>query len=184
MDQEQEFEVIRAVVAGSRNEFRHLVREHQSYVYTLMLKQVGNKALAEELAQETFIRAFKGLAKFRFDSRFATWITRIALNQSKSYFRSRRFKESSVQDTYTEKEHQFSNEKTAETDLIQSESLKKLQEAIAKLSPNFRDVLLLCALEKKSYEEASQILDVPVGTVRSRLNRARHQLKDIYFEEA
>lgn len=149
-----------------------------------MFKQVGNPIVAEELTQETFVRAFRGIKGFRFDARFSTWLTRIALNQSKSYFRSRRFKESSKNERYDEYSHDQISGADTEAALMEAESLRRLQRAILRLPTRYREVLVLCALEKKSYEEASQILGVAVGTIRSRLNRARHQLKDMYFAEA
>lgn len=184
MDQDQEFEVIRKVIAGAKNEFRHLVAANQSYVYSLVLKQVANPAVAEELTQEIFIRAYRGLPGFRFQSRFATWVTRIALNQSKTYFRSRRFKERQVEDSYDQQAHEVSKSEPTEDSVVTAQSLERLQQALQLLPQHHREVLVLCALEQKSYEEAAQILGVRVGTVRSRLNRARHQLREIYFKGA
>lgn len=171
------------MIAGAKNEFRHLVAANQSYVFTLVLRQVGDREIARELTQEIFLRAYRGLGKFRFESRFATWITRIALNQSHSYFRSRRCKERRVEDTFEQAEHGAISLDTAEERLATAQEVQRLQQALRDLPEQQREVLVLCALEQKSYEEASEILSIPVGTVRSRLNRARHQLRARYFGE-
>ncbi len=185
-EQDEEQEVIRNVLAGAKEEYRHLVAAHQSQIYAMMLKQVGDPTVAEELTQDAFLRAYRSLGKFRFDARFSTWLTRIALNLSHSYFASRRFKEQ--QKSRSLDMNMYDQEKienpidSPEESPFDAEAIQQLRRAIQKLKPKFREVLVLCGLEKKSYQEAAELLGIRVGTVRSRLNRARHQLQQLYFE--
>ena len=96
-DDTSDEELIRLVVRGEKDEFRHLVRRYQDQVYAMILRSVGDDAIARELAQEAFLKAFLNLKSFRFESAFSTWLIRIALNQSHSYFSSRRFKERKIE---------------------------------------------------------------------------------------
>lgn len=185
-EQDEEQEVIRKVLAGAKEEYRHLVAANQSQIYAMMLKQVGDPTVAEELTQDAFVRAYRHLNKFRFDARFSTWLTRIALNLSHSYFASRRFKEqqrsTSLDMSTYERNHQQNSSDSEQDSPYDPEAIQQLRRAIQQLKPKFREVLVLCGLEKKSYQEAADLLGIRVGTVRSRLSRARHQLQQLYFE--
>lgn len=171
-----EAEIIRAVVGGDREAFRHLVTRYKNRIFALVMRQVGSRSVAEELTQEIFVKAFLHMRTFRFDSAFSTWLTRIAINHTHSYFGSRRYKQSSRTDEFLPEQHSGSAE-SPETGLERTERMRRFQLALAGLSPKLHAALTLCALEGKSYEEAAAILRVPVGTVRSRLNTARLQLK-------
>lgn len=182
-----EQEIIGRVLAGNREEFRHLVTAHQAQVFAMIMRQVGDRTIAEELSQDTFIRAFRSLAQFRAEAKFSTWLIQIALNVSRSYFSSRRYKETVRTDSIdlkTETVMNRSNPAESAEQTYSADQVEKLRKTVQSLNPPLRDVLVLCGLEKKSYEEAAKILEIPVGTVRSRLNRARHQLQELYFEGA
>ncbi len=175
----EERELILRIQRGEKEEFRELVRSYQGRIFALLCRQVRDQAAARDLTQETFVRAFRGLEKFRFEASFSTWLIRIALNVSSNYFSSRNFVERS-------KSISIENvaEPAAESGAAAAEEermLAELQDAIGELKPIYRDVIVLCALERKTYEEVSVILDLPVGTVRSRLNTARNQLREKLF---
>lgn len=175
-DETSDEELIRLVVRGEKDEFRHLVRRYQDQVYAMILRSVGNEAIARELAQEAFLKAFLHLKSFRFESAFSTWLIRIALNQSHSYFSSRRFKErkrtTELDETWHAAQH------TTQGDPMErKQELDRLRVASGSLKPKFRDVVVLCSLEGRSYEECANMLDIPIGTVRSRLNKARLELR-------
>ena len=167
---------IRAVIGGDKERYRELVVRHKDMIFALIMRQVGNAAIAEELAQETFVRAFVSLSRFRFETKFSTWLTRIALNQTSSYFTSRRYKQSRRTDEFDPRIHDKA-EAPPEGD-FQKERLQRFREALGTLKPLYREVIVLCALEGKSYEEAASILVIPIGTIRSRLNKARLLLKE------
>ena len=179
---ETEKEIIFSVLRGERNEFQKLVLAYQDTVVGMLFRQTGNHAVAHELAQDTFLRAYRSLESFRGDASFKTWLIRIALNVSSSYFKSKRFKQQAATDSI---EHTANQEQLASEamDGYDKQTLKELQQLIASLKPIHRDVIALCALELKSYEEAASILQIPVGTVRSRLNAARNIIRKQYFEE-
>lgn len=169
-----ERQIIMRVLKGDKDEFRHLVRAHQDRIYTVIRRQVTSEVIAKELAQEVFIKAYRFLPKFKFESTFSTWIIRIALNTTASYFKSKRYYQ--AQKTEAIENHLNLSEQDCSEE---REKIKQLQQAMSSLKANSRDVLVLCGLESKSYEEAANILQIPVGTVKSRLNTARLELKQI-----
>lgn len=171
-------EIVRAVIRGDRDLFRHLVLKYQNRVYSLIRRQVASHELAEELSQEVFLKAFKSLKQFRFDSKFSTWLTRIALNQTFSYFQSRRYKEARRTEDFEMDKHETQSSETPASEIERRKRLSIFRHAVAELKPIFRDVVTLCGLDGRSYEEVAEILKVPVGTVRSRLNKARLLLKE------
>lgn len=172
-----EYKLIRSVLRGHQEDFAVLVRTHQQMIFNLIKRQVRDEAAANDLLQETFIRAYGGLKKFKFQSKFSTWLTRIALNVTNSYFSSRRYKEF-VKNVPLDHAPVSSSEDmdSSEPDFSAQQAL--LQFYMGSLKPKFRDVLVLCALEEKSYAEAADILGIPVGTVCSRMNTALTTLRD------
>ena len=169
--------IIRHVLQGDRDRFRHLVLRHQSTVLALMMRQVGEKATAEELAQEAFLKAYRNLHLFRFEAKFSTWLTRIALNTMNSYFSSRAYKEKRLTESFRCERHDQPGGVTADS----AADVDEFRRLLAKIPPKLREVLVLCGLEGKSYEEAATFLEIPIGTVRSRLNKARLVLKEAYL---
>lgn len=156
--------------------FRELVIYYQDRVGRLVRRQVGDSPIAEDLSQEIFVRAYRALPRFSFQSSFATWLTRIALNHTHSYFLSRRYQEHQKTDSL-ERTGASGMQESPERLSEQRQMISAFREALAKLSQEHRDVLVLCSLEGKSYDEVASILSVPTGTVRSRLNKARLLMK-------
>lgn len=176
----REEEVIRAVLSGRREMFRELVEEHQGKVFALVMRQVGDKQVAEELTQEAFLKAFVHLNKFQFRSQFSTWLVRIALNTTHSYFSSRRFKEQQQSDSFNVDLHEPSLRAESQ-DSVDHEDVTRLRTIVAELPSKYREVMVLCAFEERSYEEVAAILAIPLGTVRSRLNKARHLIREKFY---
>jgi len=176
-----EKEVIARVLGGAHEEFRHLVIANQNKIYSMIMRQVGDPELAKELTQDAFMRAYKGLGSFRTEAAFSTWLVRIALNVTNSYFSSRRFKEARRTqglDWELQSQPQTDSQEAGEEEI----RAKKLRLVVAELPEHYRDALILCAFEERSYEEASDILGIPMGTVRSRVHRARALVRERYFE--
>lgn len=173
----EEAEWVKSVLNGNADDFRRLVEAHQDAVISYILRVVGDRQTSLDLAQDTFIRAYKGLKHFRFESQFRTWLFTIAMNVTRSYFSSRRFKEArlSVSDSIPER---ASSENPESVILAQ-----RLQMAISLLPTCYRDVMMLCALQGCTYEECAKQLRIPVGTVRSRLNQARLLLSKSLFDQ-
>lgn len=177
-----------AVVArargGDRAAFGELVALHEARVYTLALQLCrGRRDDAEELAQEAFLRALQGIAAFRGDAAFTTWIHRIVvnlhLNQAASLAAKARARQLSIGAAADDAAPCCEPAAVASAPSLvaeQAEERARLHRAFAALEPTRRLVVLLRDVEGKSYEEIAALLEVPIGTVRSRLARAREEL--------
>jgi RNA polymerase sigma-70 factor (ECF subfamily) len=172
-------ELIRALTDQDHEPFRILVRRYKDRIFGMVMRQLGERTAAEDLAQEIFIRAFQGLPKFRADSTFSTWLTRIALNQVHSFFTSRRFRELQRSHTFDLEKHDHGGSGQDESNETDETQLQLFRSALARLKPIHRDSIVLCGIEGRSYEDAAAILKIPVGTVRSRLSHARQQLQQL-----
>lgn len=180
--QHSDEQIIRRIVAGDRELFRELVRRHRSLVFASIMRQVGERSLAEELAQETFVRAFTGLPGFRSESRFSTWIVRIAINTTSSYFSSRAFREKKRTTEFDPASHDTKAGTADEERREKQIRFERFREALTQLPLKQREVLVLCGIEERPYEEAASLLGIPVGTVRSRLNKARLMMRALIAE--
>lgn len=171
-------QLVQAVCAGNTELFRLLVKRYESYVFGLIVRQIGDPDLSQDCAQEVFVRVYKNLHRFKHQSLFSTWLTRIALNHSKSVLRARsrqRTKEQSAEVLPWGTE-------SPESKILSSERVKKFQSALVKLPDTQREAIVLCGLQGMSYEEAALVMKIPVGTVRSRLHKARNMLKKMMRE--
>jgi len=169
-------EFLRRLQAGEAPAFEELVRIYQHRVFGVALRMLGNAALAEEMAQEVFLRAHRGLAEFRGDAKLSTWLyaiaSRLCLTCLGSGERSvvRQGEESLLRLPH--------DARGPDATLEHAELETALHRAIAELPDERRIVVVLRDLEGLSYEEIAAALDLPMGTVRSRLHRARMDLKD------
>lgn len=176
-------ELVRRFKAGDREAFSELVRRYQDRVFTLCLRWAGDAASAEDTAQEVFLSLYKSLADFRGDAKLSTWIYRVATNHCKNrrIYHLRRAADRHESIDTPEREdapvRQFADEK-AGTDLglHRSEAEVILQNALASLDETHRSIIILRDIEDLSYEEIADILELPRGTVKSRLHRARADL--------
>lgn len=183
-DYASEREIITSVIAGNRENFRYLVAAHQQKVFAMIRRQVTDEHLAGDLTQDAFVKAYVNLPSFRFESSFSTWLIRIALNVTHTYFRSRQFKEAQKTmplDPLFDAGHPDSAHHEAAASAI---DIQRLRRVISTLKPIYREVIVLCCLEGKTYDEASSILQIPRGTVCSRMNTAFRLLKDNFCPAA
>ena len=169
--------------AGSKEAFEQLVLHHKDRVYTLACRVLGNYGEAEDVAQETFLRAYECLADFRGEARFSTWLYRICYNLCVNRFqrKNREANNNSVTDAAPNSAIGSCEQ------LIVKEQQRLLNWALSCLKKELREVVLLYHTDHLSYEEIASVLGHPVGTVRSRLHRGREELKAIlrpYFVEA
>lgn len=182
-EKDAERELVASVLRGKSEDFGHLVRMHQDKVFCMIMRQVGDYGVSADLTQDVFLRAFRGLGSFRRESSFSTWLMRITLNVTNSYFRSRRFLEGrrtcSIEESEIEKMGQ--EEGVLEKTLAKQDK-DKLHGAIRGMKAIYREVVVLCCLEAKTYEEAAVILQVPRGTICSRMNKAFQMLKAALVE--
>lgn len=170
--------------AGSYAAFESLVNRYEQKIYRLGLNITGNPEDAEDVLQETFLKAFENLARFREDSRFYTWIVRIAVNQGLMKLRKRRSDKSVPMEDVVNEEGEVMPRDHAdwrpdpERLLAQAEVREILQKAAFALPPTFRTVFFLRDVEGFSTEETAQMLNLTVSAVKARLFRARLQLRE------
>ena len=167
-------ELIQQVRSGDLDAYRYLVERYQGRVATTVKAMLGEGNEADDVGQETFIRFYKSLNSFRGDSSVSTYLHRIAVNLSLNELKRRkrflsRFERQS--DRHTEASLSSDN-------IDQLEKKDLIQKALLKLSPDFRSVVVLRYIEGYSTKETAAMLDIPLGTVLSRLSRAQNKLRD------
>jgi len=163
--------LLEMAASGDGKAFHQLVDRHAQRLYRLAVSLVGNGTDAEDVLQEAFAGAFRGLAKFEGRSTVKTWLTRILVTQAARWRRDQRRRRTESADPAT-LEIGREGEQSASGRKID------LQAALALLSPEHRQVLVLREFEHLSYEEMAEVLDLPRGTVESRLHRARGELRE------
>lgn len=172
-----EAEIIRSALEGDATAFDRLIRGHQDRLYRAMVQVIGSAEDAEDIVQEAFVRAFLKLHTFQQNCQFFTWLYRIAFNLVVCQYRKRRAELS------VEVIRELGGFEPVDTGappdarLLRDEDIAFVQEALRKLSDDHRAILVLREIEDCSYEQISTILEVSIGTVRSRLSRARTQLR-------
>ena len=160
---------------GDRNAFGELVRRHYPGVVQVVYRLCGDTGLAEDMAQEAFLRAWINLSSFRLQSSLRNWLYRIAVNAALDVLRHK------PEETLEEEAVQMLPDPAVgpETALIEKERVALLQQAMQSLPDAARSVLVLREYGGLSYQDIANVLDVPVGTVMSRLNYARNRLREI-----
>jgi RNA polymerase sigma-70 factor, ECF subfamily len=178
----QEMEWIARILSGERDLFHELIRPYERVVFLTAVSVLRDSTEAEDAAQEAMIKAYRGLASFRGDAKFSTWLTTITLNEARSRLRkSGRVKVESLDDT--EQERDYTPFLVADWREIPSETLEReelaqhIQSAIEALPPSYREVFLLRDKEEMSIEEIAQALGVSANLVKVRLFRARMMLQ-------
>jgi RNA polymerase sigma factor (sigma-70 family) len=176
--------LVRSSQEGDLRAFDELVRRYQQRVYATVYHMTSNHEDADDLTQESFIKAFKALKRFKGDSSFYTWVYRIAVNRTINFLkqRNRRSFHMSLNDMDMQVEKDadllmFISDKTPLRDIRLNELQEKLNEALMKLSETHRLTVTLHDIQGMSHEEIGKIMDCNTGTVRSRLFYARQQLQ-------
>ncbi len=173
-------------LAGDTEAFGRLVSKYQNRLYNSMVHYLRDEIEAEDVVQESFVLSFTRLASFRRHSSFYTWLYRIAFNTAISRQRRRRPRVSIERDLGEAGTKLDDEGPPPEARLETEERASVLMAALERLSEEHRLILVLREMDEMSYEEISEILDLPIGTVRSRLHRARGQLKEEmqnYFQD-
>ena len=171
-------ELVRRSQRGEQEAFGELVQRHQDKIYNFVFRSCGHAEDAGDITQRVFINAFRKIDTFKGDSAFSTWIYRIAFNQFISFRRERRHREASLTPRDEEGAGIEPAEDRSPSEPMESEETrKKVQQAIDLLEEEDRRIILLKDLQGHSYDDIAAILGVPKGTVRSRLHRARLELR-------
>ena len=181
-------EMIQAVLEGDPQAYRVLVERYERRIYFVVYGMVRNTEDARDLAQEAFVKAFQNLHRFRLDSKFYTWICRIAMNLSIDHLRKMKHRGHAEFDEMRSKSEGAQVVRLHSQNMDPSEAasrkqvLKTIMDAVDTLPDDQRQVLVLRELEEMPYREISEILDVPEGTVMSRLYYARRRLQELLAE--
>jgi RNA polymerase sigma-70 factor, ECF subfamily len=175
---DDETSLIDQALGGDTAAFGQLVRRYQDRLFTSVMHVVGHREEAEDLVQETFVRALTKLDTFRQDSSFFTWIYRIALNAAVN--RNRRRRSPLPLDTQRDGEGRDPADpgETPHDRVLRLERAEQIRRALHQLSEEYRIVLVLREIDGFDYDTIGRILDISIGTVRSRLHRARALMRD------
>ncbi len=180
-NQAEETALIDCIVSGQPSKFEILVENYQQRVYATLFGMLGNRQDAEDVTQETFITAFRKLDKFERRSSFYTWLHRIAFNAAIDLQRRKKrtknqFVSSEMIDTA---EPTGQNTASPASIVMIKETVGQVQLGLSRLDEERRNIIVLRDLQGIDYAEIASMLDIPVGTVRSRLHRARIELREI-----
>jgi len=180
---EHESELVRRARKGDLAAYDDLVKRYQERIYATIYHMTSNHEDANDLAQDSFIKAFQALKSFKGGSTFYTWLYRIAVNKTINFLKQRKNRQHmSLNDIDFQAEHDpdlvaLVSEKTPRREAGLSELQEKLNEALLKLSEPHRLVVVLHDVQGQSHEEIAKVMDCNIGTVRSRLFYARQQLQ-------
>jgi len=184
MDDEKRKEdkrLIEQALSGDEKAYESLLNKYRNLVFSIMLKMVRNKQEAEDLTQEAFMKAFSSLATFNDEFAFSTWLMKIASNNWIDFLRKRKLRTYSIHEPVQYKDEKIEidipdHDPTPEKTLIQSERNRMIEETIQALPERYRYVIILRHKEEKSYEEIAEIMNLPLGTVKAQIFRAREIL--------
>lgn len=175
--------LIHRAAKGDEAAFEQLLTQHEKSVYNLCLRMTGNPEDAMDVSQEVFLRVWKNLGSYQFDAAFSTWLFRIASNACIDFLRAKKRRNDvslTMQDENDGEDKELAvpdETPLPEEQLLAKEQQRAVMKAMSELPPDFREILQLRVVEGLPYEEIAEILDIKVGTVKSRLARARDQLR-------
>jgi RNA polymerase sigma-70 factor (ECF subfamily) len=175
-------ELIKSIIHGDTHEFDTLVRRYGKMIFNLCYRFLNNYDDANDCAQDTFIRAFRKIKTFKSESRFSTWLSRIAINTCKNYVTSAAVKKNnytdSIENTTSQQDSTlFHTAEQVDEAVLKKEQSKIIMDAVHSLQKDLRSIVILRDYEDKQLNEIAEILSIPVGTVKSKLSRARKTLR-------
>ncbi len=181
-------EIVLLARAGKETAYRELVRRYERPIFSLLFRMVRDRELAEDLSQETFVKALNAIESYRPEFKFSSWIFKIANNAAIDHLRRRELDTLSLEGS-PHAETPEAMEATAlqigaaqETPLDEVEARElggQIEAAIARLRPEYRACILLRHVEGRAYEEIADMLDLPLGTVKTYIHRARNELRQM-----
>jgi RNA polymerase sigma-70 factor (ECF subfamily) len=179
-------EVVLAARAGREAAYRELIRRYERPIFALLFRMVRDRELAEDLAQETFIKALNAIESYRPEFKFSSWIFKIANNAAIDHLRRRELDTLSLDGSpHAETPEamqatalQIGARQESPLDAVEAKELGgAIEAAIGRLRPEYRSCILLRHVEGRAYEEIAEILDLPLGTVKTYIHRARNELR-------
>ena len=185
-------EVVLRARSGQETAYRELIRRYERPIFALLFRMVRDRELSEDLAQETFVKVLNAIKTYKPEYKFSSWIFKIANNAAIDHLRRRQIDTLSLDGSPTarspEEMHasapQLGDQTESPLDEVESRELGgAIERAIARLRPEYRSCILLRHVEGHSYEEIAKMLDLPLGTVKTYIHRARNELR-VYLEGA
>lgn len=178
----EDFELVKRAIANDQKAYAELMTRYKDAIYFMLLKMVNNKEDANDLTVEAFAKAFENIEKYRSDFAFSTWLFKIATNNCIDFIRKRRLKTLSIDEGFDTAEGEDRRYDFAastldpEEHLIRKEKIDLMRDIVDKLPTRYRELVVLRYFEEKSYEEIAENLQIPLGTVKAQLFRARDLL--------
>jgi RNA polymerase sigma-70 factor (ECF subfamily) len=181
-----DIEVVALAQQGKENAYRELLARYERPVFSLVFRMVRDREIAEDLAQETFVKVLNNIDRYSPDFKFSSWLFKIANNLTIDHLRRRRLNTISIEgapDAVTAESAQatsitiVSGDESPLEELESRELGQAIERAIAKLRPEYRACIMLRHVEDRSYEEIAEIVKLPLGTVKTYIHRARHELR-------
>ena len=182
---EEEAALIGRIQSGERELFYELIRPYERRVFVIAFTILRNEADAEDAAQDAFLKAFKYLAQFRFESRFSTWLIQVAINEArlrlrKSHLEIMRPIEDQMNEDGSYTPRDFTDWREIPSEALERKEIReKLIAALCSLAQKYREVFVLRDVEHMSIEDTAQALGISAGAVKTRLSRARLMLRDL-----
>lgn len=175
-------ELIKKAIEGDEASYKELLENYRGAIFNLLYKMVRSREETEDLVQEAFIKAFRALPSFNEEYAFSTWLYKIAINNCIDHMRKKRLKTYSMNKPLQSKDGEVEREfpdtsMSPDKNLLADERSKMIEAAIDGLPENYKIAIVLRHSEERSYEEIAQILNIPLGTVKARIFRAREMLK-------
>ena len=168
---------------GNEGAFNFLMNKYYPRVYASLFSFTKSKEDSEDLAQQTFVKVWQQIQSFRGDSAFFTWVYRIAINLAKNYVASSGYKKQKVNSSIDQLEIDISSNENIESMLIHSQSIEDIRDFINTMPEALKTAFTLRESDGKSYDEISIITETPIGTVRSRIFRARESIVEYMRKE-
>ena len=180
-DDQLDLELVKRVQAGDNSAFDLLVRKYQHRIGAVVYRFVPDHAESQDVTQEAFIRAYRAMGNFRGDSQFYTWLYRIAVNTAKNHLVATKRRPPTADIAADDAEHpagagRLHDHDTPEHQLLRQEIERSVSDTVAGLPEDLRQAITLREVDGRSYEEIAQMMQCPIGTVRSRIFRAREAI--------
>ena len=181
-------QIIQQALNGDQTAYESLLKRYRNGIFNMIYQMIKNREEAEDLVQETFMKAFNSLESYNEHYAFSTWLYKIAFNHCIDAIRKKKLKtlplDRPIKLRDGEVQHEIHDDShSPEQDLLFAEKRKRIQRSIASLPERYRVAIILRHQEERSYEEISEILKIPLGTVKARIFRAREMLKKKLMEE-
>lgn len=176
----EQFLWAKKAATGDNEAFESIVLEYEKPIYLYCLRMTNSQTEAEDLTQEVFIKVYRNLKKFKGNSKLSTWIYRIAYNTCVDA--SRKKKVAVCSDDYAMGKVKITSELQPDEQIILQEELDTVKKCITKLKYDYKTSVILRDIRQHTYQEISEIMDMPLGTVKANISRARRQLKNCFLK--